>query len=82
VALQQFHLWHQRRVVDDAVDAYIEWRDECGAVWDAYCFWKRAPAADAEPAFQSYWAALDREERAAAIYAAQMARVGALTETA
>jgi hypothetical protein len=82
VTLHQFHRRNQQRIVDEAVDAYVDWRDECRAVWDAYRFWAGAPAEDAEPAFQSYSAALDREERAAAIYATQMVRVGELMEAA
>jgi hypothetical protein len=25
-----------RRIVGDAVDAYVYWREECSAVWEAY----------------------------------------------
>jgi glutamyl-tRNA reductase len=30
--------------VDKAVLAYVEWREECNAVWDAYARWASAPA--------------------------------------
>jgi hypothetical protein len=59
----------QAQAVDDASDAYVEWREECGEVWDAYCAWTFSCSADAELAFSAYEAALDREEGAAAIYA-------------
>jgi hypothetical protein len=68
-------VWHRQRLVDEAVDAYVDWRDECRAVWDAYQRWESAPAVDAGSLFPGYSAALDREERAAQVYAAQIRRV-------
>jgi hypothetical protein len=58
-----------RRVVDDAFDAYIDWREECAAVSDAYERWRQAPRRDARSAFSAYGAALDREECASRTYA-------------
>ena len=55
--------------IDETVDAYVDWREESGAVWDAYERWESAPAADARLAFAAYWAAVDREERASSVYA-------------
>jgi hypothetical protein len=49
-------------LVDEAVDAYVDWREECATVWEAYERWVRADAADAQSALAAYWAALDREE--------------------
>jgi hypothetical protein len=59
-------------LIDDAVDAYVEWQEECLFVWDAYRHWARAPRADASLAYAAYAAALDREERASAYYAGRL----------
>lgn len=67
--------WQQQRLLDTAIDAYADWRDECRAVWDAHRRWTSAPVADAGFAFDGYSAALEREECAAAVYAALMRRV-------
>jgi len=64
-----------RRLVDEAVDAYVDWREERASVWDAYARWTSAPVADCRLAFSAYRAALDREERAAHVYAELMRRV-------
>ena len=63
-----------------AVDAYLAWREECVAVRTAYLAWRRSRAAEAALAFDTYQAALDREEDAAELYAALMRRVGHLVE--
>ena len=65
------------KLVDQAVDAYVDWREEGASVWDAYERWACAPVADALFAFAAYQAAIDREERAADVYAGLLARVGA-----
>ena len=69
------------QIVDDAVLAYVGWREECTAVWNAYDWWASAPAEDARRAYAAFRAALDREEAAAIIYARLMGRVGDLVET-
>ena len=66
-----------RQLVDEAMDAYVDWREECAAVWDAYDRWASAPAVDAAGAFSAYRAALDREECASHAYADLLARIGA-----
>lgn len=68
----------EQQLVDEAVDAYADWREECVAVWDAYGRWKSAPTADAPLAFAAYAAALDIEEQASVVYASAMLRVGDL----
>lgn len=68
--------WHRRRLVEDAVAAYVEWREQCGAVWVAYSRWAAALASDAAHFYTAYSAALDREERASERYARIMRRVG------
>jgi hypothetical protein len=55
-------------LVDAAIDAYVDWREACARVREAYVQWERAPSADAPVAFSSYRAALDREECAADVY--------------
>jgi hypothetical protein len=59
----------RRRIVDEMVDAYVDWREECVAVDDAYECWQRGPRAEALFTFAAYHAALDYEERAAERYA-------------
>ena len=73
-------LQHQR-TLDDAVYAYVDWRDECTTVWHAYRRWAKASTADAPLAFGAYTAALDREESAANVYAELMRRVDDLERT-
>jgi hypothetical protein len=59
----------QRQVADDVVQAYLEWREESAAVWDAYDRWASASTEDKLGAGAAYRAALDREEAAAKAYA-------------
>jgi hypothetical protein len=73
---------HQKQIIDDAVIAYVEWREECMEVWNAYDSWASAPPEDVRRAHAAYRAALDREETAAKVYAGLMRRVGRLVETA
>jgi len=61
-----------KRLVDEAVDAYVDWWEERASVWDAYARWACAPVADRRLAFSAYRSALDREERAAQVYAELM----------
>jgi hypothetical protein len=72
---------HEKQIVDDAVIAYVEWREECMEVWNAYGWWASAPPEDVRRAHAAYRAALDREEAAANVYAGLMRRVGHLVET-
>jgi hypothetical protein len=64
-----------KRLVDEAIDAYVDWREESASVWDAYSRWTSAPVPDSRLAFSAYRAAVDREERAAHVYAELMTRV-------
>ena len=70
----------KRSAVDLAVDAYVSWREESRAVRNAYLACRHARAAEAAVAFDAYEAALDREERAAEVYAKLMSRVGHVAE--
>ena len=65
---------------DLAVNAYVAWRHECVAVWDAYLTWKHAHAVYEPQAFGAYEAALEREEMAASAYAELTRRVGYVAE--
>lgn len=66
------------RLVDEAVDAYVDWRGECLVVWDAYGRWTGAPTVDARLAFVAYTAALEIEEQACAVYSSVIRRIGDL----
>jgi hypothetical protein len=57
------------------MDAYVEWRNQCSAVWVAYSHWAAAGASDAELRYRAYAVALDQEERASEIYAGLIRRV-------
>ena len=63
------------RVLDEAIDRYVAWREECYVVQDAYERWTGSSGADAARAFVEYQAALDREGQIAAVYRDLMARV-------
>jgi hypothetical protein len=54
--------------VDDLIDRYVAWREECSRVTSSYGDWKLAPGADRVLAFAAYVAALDGEACAAAAY--------------
>ena len=58
-----------KELVDAATGAYVDWREECAGVWDAYERWAHAPDIDAAGTFAAYGAALDREESASLAYA-------------
>jgi hypothetical protein len=67
--------------VDEAIDAYVDWGEECASVWDAYARWTSARVSDSPLAFCAYQAALDREARAAHVYAELMTRVSVAAPT-
>jgi hypothetical protein len=73
--------WHRKRLVDEAMQAYVDWREECLAVWVAYSSWEAAETSDAPLAFVAYTAALDREECASDVYADLIRRVEDLVTT-
>jgi hypothetical protein len=60
------------------MDAYLDWRDECAAVSDAYRRWADAGDGDIASAWRAYEAALDREEHASALYDEVVQRIGDL----
>lgn len=65
----------ERLLIDDAFDAYLEWRDESAEVWHAYNRWNGAPAREARRKFSAYRAALEREEHAARVYGRLVSRL-------
>jgi hypothetical protein len=69
--------WTARPLIDDAFDAYIEWRDASAEVWRTYERWNGAPAPEARRNFWAYRAALEREEHAARVYVLLVARLQA-----
>jgi hypothetical protein len=56
-------------IIDDVMDAYIDWRHHSADVDEAYRRWTGAVSADTALAFSAYQAALDREELASRSYA-------------
>jgi hypothetical protein len=58
-----------RRLVDKAIEAYVDWREVCIWLNDAYLVWSRQRGSNADVTFGGYTAALDRKERTAARYA-------------
>jgi len=52
-------------LVDETLDAYVDWREECAGVRDAYRRWSTAPLSHVTDAFREYRTALDNEEHAA-----------------
>jgi hypothetical protein len=68
----------QKRLVDRLIEAYVSWREACLHVSDAYGSWASETGLGATSAFGRYMAALDREERAAEVYAGLVRRAGPL----
>jgi hypothetical protein len=61
---------------DKTLEAYVDWRESCLLVSDGYRTWSSATGVDVTAAFVRYMKALDREERAAEVYARLIPRVG------
>jgi hypothetical protein len=70
-----------KRVVDKLIDAYVSWREACLQVSDAHSSWVSETGLSATSAFGRYMAALDREERAAEVYAGLVRRAGQLVSS-
>ena len=66
----------ETRLVDRMIGAYVDWREACRLVHEAYRSWASATGPRAGVAFWRYRAALDAEERAAEVYANLVTRVG------
>lgn len=63
-----------RWAVDELLDSYLSWREECHAVRLAYQRWVDSTRAEDSLAYAGYVAALDREERAASTCANRVER--------
>jgi uncharacterized protein with PIN domain len=68
-----------KQLVDEAIQAYVDWQEERAHVRDAYARWGAADSHNAGLAFSAYHAALEREEHASLVYAEQMAQIEAGT---
>jgi hypothetical protein len=66
----------QMALLDAAHDAYADWLQESFAVERLYARWSDATRDERALAFAAYGAALEREERAATVYA-DMVRLAA-----
>jgi hypothetical protein len=55
-------------LTDAFLDSYVRWREACEDVRSAYKRWGRSLPPQRHLAFESYRAALEREERAAHIH--------------
>jgi hypothetical protein len=73
--LDRMYAETQPEVTDRLMDMYVEWREECIVLWEAYERWKAVPPAETALAFAAYRAALDREEWAAHVYADLVGRI-------
>jgi hypothetical protein len=71
----------QKRLVGRPIEAYVSWREACLQVSDAYHSWASETGLAATSAFGRYVAALDREERAAEVYAGLVRRAGQLASS-
>ena len=58
-----------RGMIDELLERYISWREECQAVRLAYQSWAQSGRWERRLTYAGYLAALDREEQAARIYA-------------
>jgi hypothetical protein len=65
----------ETRLVEKMISAYVDWREACRLVHDAYRSWASATGPRARVAFSRYTAALDAEEWAAEVYATLVRRV-------
>jgi hypothetical protein len=72
---QRFSEARYEGAVDRLVAAYVDWREEFAAAQDAYSRCDMTQGHTARHAFAAYFAALEREERAAAEYAACVEQV-------
>jgi hypothetical protein len=65
-------------LADDFLESYVSWRESCEAVGTSYQWWLTCDAPQRGLAFESYLAALDREEIAAQVHADRSERLRAV----
>jgi hypothetical protein len=63
-----FDFW----IADQLVECYVRWREEKCAVRIAYQRWADSDRGEGRLCYAGYLAALDREEKAASVYAEQV----------
>lgn len=68
-----------RYSIDELLERYVSWREECQAVATAYHWWTHARRGERLLTYAGYLAALDREEVAAHFYANDVERVRRIT---
>jgi hypothetical protein len=68
----------RQAIADEFLESYVSWRETCEAVSSSYQWWGTCAARQRDLAFESYLAALDREEIAAQVHADRAERVRAL----
>jgi|tagenome__1003787_1003787.scaffolds.fasta_scaffold20986174_7 hypothetical protein len=68
------------RLVDAAIDSYIDWREQSMTTTAAYENWTDATSSQRPLAFAAYRAALDQEEHAANYYASTLRDVSRILE--
>ena len=65
----------RRSTVDEFMDSWVCWREACEDVRSAYDRWDKSEPPQRPLAFESYRAALEREEQAALVHAIWTERV-------
>lgn len=68
-------LRRKNALIDEVMERYVEWREECETVYDAYANWTNAPMDETDLPFAAYSAALDREQSAATVYGRALERL-------
>lgn len=66
------------RLVDNLIEAYVDWREAADRVNDSYGLWARDTGGHSRFAFALYRIALDEEEKCAEVYAGLVQWVGKL----
>jgi hypothetical protein len=68
-----------RWAIDELLEGYVSWREECDAVRLAYRRLADSRAQERRVAYAGFLAALEREEHAADVYADRIERVKRLS---
>ena len=63
------------RLADEVMETYVGWKEACSALERAYAAWHVAPRHDRRLACAAHFAALDREQHAALVYARAIERL-------
>jgi hypothetical protein len=62
-------------LIDELIEMYVDWREECIRLRYAYGRWLSVPAEERDLAFAGYRAALDREEQVSVAYSKHIERI-------